>query len=243
MAGTSNWPGRLLNTHSSKESLRGEELSDWKHQGSRLRNPAIDASFYFVTFRFNVVYYVVNNWKERKQWGENKTAPINCYPIAMSACVFMHEVLQKPHQNHNTFSLKLGQGVHTYVRDNLQFLSCYCWIHSYLPLWDSFIWISRRFRRLNVAPDLGVELVTEMWACDQSRGNVQMFSGNPGTQLSSSGWVGTKLGCQEQLWPFSYCDGSLSTGDSPTTGWHLWCPGVYLLSVAAYLLLHLQAVT
>lgn len=30
-----------------------------------------------------------------------------------------------------------------------------------------------------------------------------MFSGNPGTQLSSSGWVGTKLGCQEQLWPFS----------------------------------------
>ena len=161
----------------------------------------------------------------------------------MSACAFMHKVLQKPHQNHNTFSLKLGQGVHTYVRDNLQFLSCYCWIHSFLPLWDRFIWISRRFQRLNVAPDPGVELVTEMWACDQSIGNVQMFSGNPGTQLSSSGWVGTKLGCQEQLWPFSYCDGSLSTGDSPTTGWHLWCPGVHLLSVAAYLLLHLQSVT
>ena len=26
-----------------------------------------------------------------------------------------------------------------------------------------------------------------------------------------------KLGCHEQLWPFFYCDGSLSTGDRPTT--------------------------
>ena len=113
MAGTSNWPGRLLNIHSSKDSLHDEALSDWKHQVSRLRNPAIDASFYFVTFRFNVVYYAVNNWKEKKQWGENKTAPINCYPIAISACAFMRKILQKPHPNHNTFPLKLGQGVHT----------------------------------------------------------------------------------------------------------------------------------
>lgn len=102
------------------------------------------------------------------------------------------------------------------VMDNLRLLSRYCWIHSFFPFGDSFVWISRRFRRSNVAPDPGVELVTERWACDQSRRNVQMFSGNPGTQLSS-GWVGMKFGCHVQLWPFSYCDGNLSTGDHPTT--------------------------